>query len=583
MISQVLLRFMAPILMFVGMGFSAYAAADKEIDVDQLIGQTEQYLHTEPEKSESTLVQLRALQSIFTLKQERSYYLLYATSLIFRGKHKESVSLVESFIDKVNDPEFRVKFLYQLSDGYTLLGDYASALKAMNQSIVLLPNLVELGSKVTTLQAAITLLNSLHAYDEAMAYADRMYALEGEAVNALSKCYGLANRIEIGFLRGDSQKAQSLLGEATRTCDASNRKVISLIVKSLATVDLIDSGRVEQGIKAGLPLLQEFSKTNQNSDYVTQLEDAVARAYIKTGNLTLAEQYALSAYQRAKAQDVVQLMEKSSETMAIIKRAQGQPNSAIEYYDINLALKKKVLDDQLQKNLAYQRVKFDTQDKANQLTLLEQKNRILTVEKKLQQRSKESLLLLITLAVILLTVLAAWLIRTLRQKNLFRTSSQIDGLTQVCNRAHFMAVSTQTFNSASDTVSVVLFDMDHFKTINDTFGHAVGDWVLRAVSDSVKLQLGKTAILGRLGGEEFGICIQSASAAEVQALTECCRAAIASIDTQPCGFRFPISASFGIATRGHQGLLSFEETLAAADKALYFSKNEGRNRVSLYQ
>ena len=581
--SQFFLRFIFPILFLIELGFALPVAAEGQVDIDALLQLTKQYLNTAPEKSTVTLAQLEAVKSTFTKKQEESYYFLSASSLGFRGKHKESVTLVESFIDKVNDPEFRVKFLYQLSDGYTLLGDHASALNAMNQSIVLLPNLAELGSKVTTLQAAITLLNSLHAYDEAMTYADRMYALEGNAVNTLSKCYGLANRIEISFLRGDSQKAQSLLSEATRTCDASNRKVISLIVKSLATVDLIDAGRGEQGIKAGLPLLHEFSETNQNSDYVTQLEEAIARAYLKADNLTLAEHYGLQAFQSAKSEHVVHLMEKSSETMAAIKRAQGQLTSALEYYDINLALKKKVLDDQLQKNLAYQRVKFDTQDKANQLTLLKQKNKILTVEKKLQQRSRESLLLLITLAAILLTVLATWLIRTLRQKNLFRTSSQIDGLTQVYNRAHFMAISTQLFNSASTTVSVVLFDMDKFKNINDTFGHAVGDWVLKTVSATVKSQLSKTTMLGRLGGEEFGICMHDSSAAEVLALTERCRAAVASIDTSPCGFHFPLSASFGIASRGIQGLLSFEETLAAADKALYFSKNEGRNRVSVFQ
>jgi diguanylate cyclase (GGDEF)-like protein len=329
--------------------------------------------------------------------------------------------------------------------------------------------------------------------------------------------------------------------------------------------------------------LFEYSKINQNSDNATQLEDAIARAYLKKNELVFAERYGSHAYQCANSENIVQLMEKTSETMAAIKRAQGQLNSALEYYDINLALKKKVLDDQLQKNLAYQRVKFDTQDKANQLALSEQKNKILTVEKALQQGKNQNLLLWLTLGMILLAILGAWLVRTLQQKNIFRNSSQIDGLTQVSNRGHFMDCSAQAFSNPDNLASVLLFDMDHFKKINDTFGHAVGDWVLKTVCATVKLQLRKTDVLGRLGGEEFGICQHSSTEEEVFALAERCRAAIAAIDTEACGYRFPISASFGVATRGSRELRSFEETLAAADKALYFSKNEGRNRVSAYQ
>ena len=205
------------------------------------------------------------------------------------------------------------------------------------------------------------------------------------------------------------------------------------------------------------------------------------------------------------------------------------------------------------------------------------------MEKALQLGRNQNLLLLITLGLILLTILGAWSIRTLRQKNVFRTSAQIDGLTQVSNRAHFMESSAVVFKNADAPISVVLFDMDHFKKINDTFGHAAGDWVLKTVCDVVKAQLRKLDVLGRLGGEEFAMCLPNFTEVEVLTLAERCRAAIAAIDTNPCGFSFMITASFGIATRGMRGHFSFEETLAAADKALYFSKNEGRNRVSVYQ
>ena len=119
--------------------------------------------------------------------------------------------------------------------------------------------------------------------------------------------------------------------------------------------------------------------------------------------------------------------------------------------------------------------------------------------------------------------------------------------------------------------------------VNDTYGHATGDWVLKTVCDTVKAQLRKTDILGRLGGEEFAICLPLSTEEDVRALAERCRVAIAAVDTASSGFSFQITASLGIATHCGGGPLNFEETLAAADKALYFSKNEGRNRVTVYQ
>jgi diguanylate cyclase (GGDEF)-like protein len=129
----------------------------------------------------------------------------------------------------------------------------------------------------------------------------------------------------------------------------------------------------------------------------------------------------------------------------------------------------------------------------------------------------------------------------------------------------------------------VLFDMDYFKSVNDTFGHAAGDWVLKTVAATVQSLLPKGAMPGRLGGEEFAFFILGLNQEELLALAERCRAAIAAIDSQESGFSFPVTASFGAAVLDGDELCGFEQTLAAADKALYRSKTEGRNRVSLSQ
>ena len=267
---------------------------------------------------------------------------------------------------------------------------------------------------------------------------------------------------------------------------------------------------------------------------------------------------------------------------AAVQRAQGQLTGAMDYYDIHLGLQEKVLRDQSQMNLAYQRVKFESQDKANQLAMLGQQNKVLNIEKQLQHGKNQNLILLVTLGSVLMVILGAGLLKTLKQKNVFRRSAQIDGLTQISNRAHFTATAHEVFKRKACHASLVLFDMDFFKRVNDTYGHGTGDWVLKAVTQAVSAQLHKGELLGRLGGEEFALCLHNTTTANAMALAERCRAAIANIDSSPSGYQFALTASFGVATQGMNELTNFEGTLVAADKALYVSKNGGRNRVTVY-
>lgn len=567
----------------VGLLVSLAAFAEDTRTFDSLYSEFKKSYGSSKIDRDGLLEKLKAIESTFTPEQNEKFQMALAHSLGEKGKHEERVALVESFINQVRTPERRISFLYELVDGYAALGRYELALRSINESVLLLPGIENTKAKIIALQGAINLLNSLRAVDEALDFADRLHALRGNPIDPYLECLGLANKVETNYMHGKHAVARGLVPAAVLACEAHKDQFLTLIVKSLVAIDLIDSGSHAQGIAAGLPLLQQFSVLGDESDYLAQLEEAIARAYLKAGNTERAEYYGFKAYQLGQRSRTLVLQEKTSETMATIKRAQGQLQAAIGYYDINLDLKKKVLDDQLHRNLAYQRVKFDTQDKTNQLALLEQKNKNLNTEKELQQNKYQNLILLLTLGLVVLAILGAWLFNTLRLKNVFRASAQVDGLTQVSNRAHFTACAHQIFKDTSRTVSLLLLDMDLFKKINDTYGHATGDWVLKTVCETVKTQLHKADCFGRLGGEEFALCLPNVAEADARALAERCRVAVAAIDTHPCGFDFPITASFGIATRGVGSTTTFEETLVQADKALYVSKNEGRNRVTVYQ
>lgn len=155
-----------------------------------------------------------------------------------------------------------------------------------------------------------------------------------------------------------------------------------------------------------------------------------------------------------------------------------------------------------------------------------------------------------------------------------------NGLTGVSNRLDFMERARQQLRSGGSPVGVMMIDLDHFKAINDTHGHAAGDAVLVSVASRIQHCLRTGDLLGRLGGEEFAILIDGHSAEELAAIAERIRLTVVQAAVRiPEGVALPVTMSIGVAVAESDGRLSIEQLLAASDAALYRAKNEGRNRV----
>ncbi|TAN69809.1 MAG: diguanylate cyclase, partial [Magnetospirillum sp.] len=129
---------------------------------------------------------------------------------------------------------------------------------------------------------------------------------------------------------------------------------------------------------------------------------------------------------------------------------------------------------------------------------------------------------------------------------------------------------------------VGLADIDHFKKINDTFGHATGDRVLRAVAECLRGAVRPYDILYRYGGEEFLVCLPAANLEAGLQVLERMRAAVEQLNMKDAAGRaILVTATFGLAMLTADQ--SVEESLERADNALYDGKRAGRNRVVLYR
>lgn len=193
----------------------------------------------------------------------------------------------------------------------------------------------------------------------------------------------------------------------------------------------------------------------------------------------------------------------------------------------------------------------------------------------------------IVLSNILLIVAAIWgLAHVLHKSELERGSAQqaseIDGLTGIHNRRFFdqnLAQEIQRCVRHSRASCLIMFDIDHFKNLNDEFGHQCGDTVLKTVAEACKRSLRTTDVFCRFGGEEFAVIAPETHGCDGMVLADKLRNLVAELSFAEIPVQ--VTISLGVAQIG-RAMATTEGAIAAADKALYASKKLGRNRESLF-
>lgn len=180
-------------------------------------------------------------------------------------------------------------------------------------------------------------------------------------------------------------------------------------------------------------------------------------------------------------------------------------------------------------------------------------------------------------------------LRMKRAQDMLAQKAQVDALTGLRNRAHMdEQLAAEVVGSARTLrpLSLVMIDLDHFKRLNDTYGHPFGDLVLQRVGDLLNRSLRPCDVACRYGGEELALILTDTTVAGAYAVAERIREEIRQLDLTPRGKAVTVTASFGVAealdTAGRGGELRASALIAAADEALYAAKREGRDCVRLH-
>ena len=157
----------------------------------------------------------------------------------------------------------------------------------------------------------------------------------------------------------------------------------------------------------------------------------------------------------------------------------------------------------------------------------------------------------------------------------------IDGLTEVANRRRLEEFLDRELAGAQRhgrALSVAVIDADHFKTVNDKYGHIAGDFVLRKLASVIQSIIRRDELLARYGGEEFVVVMPSTTLEQGATLGEKIRSLIESTDFEFENRKIPVTVSVGVATL-QESVKSVDSFIHSADEALYKAKDQGRNQV----
>lgn len=159
--------------------------------------------------------------------------------------------------------------------------------------------------------------------------------------------------------------------------------------------------------------------------------------------------------------------------------------------------------------------------------------------------------------------------------------ASLDGLTRTWNRVHVLTLLERCLETASpeSPLSVAMIDIDHFKSVNDTYGHPAGDAVIASVAQHLRRSTRTCDVVGRYGGEEFLVVLPRCDGETARRVCERIRQSVATSTVSHAPHTLQCTVSVGYATLPPTGEVAASELLARADEALYAAKRGGRNRV----
>jgi len=536
---------------------------------------------TDPKLFRKLLTEIAQQKDHFTHADHHFFDYLQGYHFAYIGEHdKSEQKLKEILLSNANTLlKFRANHTlinlsainHKWADGLLYIADNNAAKdKIKNEDVI-----------QSSLLATVIFYNQLKQYDLALQYITQ---LEQHNVSIFNQCCTKQYFLEAKFHLKQLTATSKSINDGIRLCKSAANTIGANSIRRYQARLFLQAQSPEQALSLLLPYVGEVKETLFPM-LIAAIDNIIAKAYYQLNDLGNAKKYATKAMLLNKHNTGVQRGRDSYEILYQVAEKQKDLALALSHYKQFSQLDKAFLDEVKTKHLAFQLAEHSNLAQKSEIKLLNEQNKLLLTKQNLTETKIHNVQLGIVLMTLLLSLFSLWAARLWRSHKRVKILSESDELTGIYNRRHFnyVAVSALRFcKTAKQDLSVIMFDLDHFKKINDNHGHLCGDWALIETIKACQA-IGKTNdVFARLGGEEFCLLLPSTDIKEAYSRAEASRIAIASILSKISGSNFSLTASFGITDIKRSGF-RLKDLLKDADSAMYIAKNKGRNQVILFE
>ncbi|GLQ52102.1 diguanylate cyclase [Dyella flava] len=502
---------------------------------------------------------------------------LDAWETMFEGDYAKSEVQLHDVIDHSGDTALSTKASALLLTNLAANRRYEEAFTLANRLTIELPQIKDPLARYLLLMNLSQMLDLAGQIDLAIKYARMM---ESAIPPGESLC--LPRSLEVAALYDGKRLASSSpeLRRAIDTCVAAHQPVAANSMRFIQGSLYLDEDQPDKAMTL-LDQIGPSLRINHYYPHMLSAEVERAQAYAKLGDDDGARKAALNTVAMSHPGDISEWLRSAYEVLYQVEKRQGHSAAALSYYEHYVTQDRGYLNDISARTLAYDETQQHTLVQKLETEGLSRQNSILRLQQALATKAAESSRLYIALLLVVLASIVFWLFRLSRALLRFKELSHLDGLTGIFNHQHFMTEADRALRLLEKKPGggcLVFIDLDHFKQINDTYGHPMGDAVLRHTVAICRRQLRPTDLFGRLGGEEFGILLHECTRDQGMAIADRIRIAVETSPIEVDGSVASLSASIGLASTDIYGY-ELQRLCREADAALYRAKRSGRNRV----